>query len=279
MADEAAGAASPRSPPPFFEAREATFGYPARGVVLQGVSVGIAAGERVGIIGANGAGKSTLLRGLIGLCPAISGTVRIDGREVLSLRRYAIARQVAYLPQELRPAVGLTALDVVLLGRAAHRAAGPSTWAFDTPDDVAAAHAALEEVGASVLGPRSFHALSGGERRLVVLAQALAQAGRGVLLDEPTAALDLRAQWMIAERLITVVERRGMALVLVSHDLTLAARVCGRLILLAEGAVVADGPPAEVLVPGVLSRAFGIDLTVMQLADRAPLVVPRRVIP
>src|SRR5438552_2983183 len=116
----------------------AAFGY-AGAPVLRDVTLAIRRGERVGIVGPNGAGKSTLLRGLLGLVPAAPGRVRIGGADVAGLDRAVVARRLAYLPQEIRPAAGLSALDVVLLGRAAHRAAGPAAWVFDTTEDVAAA--------------------------------------------------------------------------------------------------------------------------------------------
>ncbi|MEZ4398973.1 MAG: ABC transporter ATP-binding protein [Kofleriaceae bacterium] len=247
----------------------ATFGYDARPVVRD-VSVAVARGELVALIGPNGAGKTTVARLLAGLLAPASGTARVDGRDPRLIARRALARTLAYLPQRYELAFPFTALEVVMMGRYA-RQRGPG---FDSAEDEAAAVAALARCDVATLAARRFDTLSGGERRRVLLAQALCQGADAIILDEPTAALDPAHALAVARALVE--ERtRGAAIVIVTHDLDLAGRFADRIVALADGAVVADGPAAAVLRAPAVAAAFGVTLHVGALADGAPFVVAR----
>lgn len=242
------------------ELRGVTVAYRGRPVVRD-VSLRIAAGERVAIIGPNGAGKSTLLRALTGLARPAAGTVVIDGVPVDDLSRAAIARRLAVVPQQAMLPFSMTVEEVVGLGRLPHE--DPIRGA--RPSDRAAIAAAIDRIGVGHLLGRDARELSLGERQLVLLALAVAQAAPVLLLDEPTVHLDLRHQVATMELLVDLNERDGTAVVAVLHDLSLAARFFRRLILLDQGRVVADGTPAVVLADEHIRDVFGVD----------PALVPR----
>jgi iron complex transport system ATP-binding protein len=199
------------------------------------------------------------------------GVVRVGGDPVGSLSRRALARRVAVVPQDVGVPFPFSAGEVVLMGRAPHGKGAR----FESAADVAFALECLSRVGIEHLADRSMQQLSGGERQLVLVARALAQEPEVLLLDEPTSHLDLRHRAVVQDRVRDFAERGGAALV-VSHDLTLAARSCDRMALLHEGAVVACGGPREVLRPELLRRVFEVDTEVLDAPDGAPLVVPRR---
>jgi iron complex transport system ATP-binding protein len=237
--------------------------------VLRGVDLEVAAGEVVALVGPNGAGKTTLLRVASRVLPATRGRVEVGGRPSDSLSRRELAREVAVVPQDVAIPFAFRAGEVVLMGRAPH--AGP--LGFETPDDVASARACLARVGIEHLADRSMLELSGGERQLVLVARALIQEPRVLLLDEPTSHLDLRHRMDVLE-LVREFTEVGRSALVVSHDLTLAARSCDRMALLRDGALVACGPPAEVLTADRLREVFGVDAEVITGPDDAPLVVP-----
>ncbi len=240
-------------------------------VVLRGVSLAIAPGEVVGLAGPNGAGKTTLFRAATRVVALDRGVVRIAGAPIESLARRELARRIAVVPQDVTVPFPFRAGEVVLMGRAPHRPG----FGFETRDDVERARACLDLVGIAALADRSMLELSGGERQLVLVARALAQDPDVLLLDEPTAHLDLRHRAVVLERVREFAAHGGAALV-VSHDLTLAARTCARLALLADGALAACGPPGEVLRRDLIARVFGVDAEVLDAPDGAPLVIPRR---
>jgi iron complex transport system ATP-binding protein len=233
-----------------------TAGYGPCDVVVR-VSFDVREGEMVGVLGPNGAGKSTLLRAATGALRPRSGRVLVGGRDAASMSPREIARVVAVLPQETSTVFATSVLETVLLGRFPWHA----PFAFESGDDVAAAEAALREVDALSLRDRELGSLSGGERQRVLLARALCQAGRVLLCDEPTAHLDLRHQ---AETFLLLARLRdaGRAVVVVTHDLDLAARCCDRVVLLARGAVVAQGVPEDVLTAEHARTAFGVPVSV-----------------
>ena len=235
---------------------DVTCGYGAAPVV-RGVSVTVARGELVALIGPNGAGKTTVARLAAGLLRPSGGAVRVDDRDPATAPRRALARALAYLPQRYELAFPFTALEVVLMGRYA-RQRGPG---LDSAEDEAAARAALARCDVVALADRRFDTLSGGERRRVVLAQALCQGADAILLDEPTAALDPAHAIAVARALVE--ERsRGAAVLIVTHDLDLAARFADRIVALAAGRVIADGRPADVLGDPRVAAAFGVTLHV-----------------
>jgi len=238
--------------------------------VLSGVSFELGAGEVLGLAGPNGAGKTTLFRVATRVLRPDRGEIRLEGTPIAALSRRALARRIAVVPQDVGVPFPFLAGEVVLMGRAPHR----SGVGFESAADVESAQRCLACVGIEALADRSMIELSGGERQLVLVARALAQEPDVLLLDEPTAHLDLRHRAVVLERVREFAAAGGAALV-VSHDLNLAARSCGRLALLADGVLAACGPPAEVLRPQLLRRVFDVEAEVLAAPDGAPLVVPR----
>jgi len=238
--------------------------------VLRGVDLAVAAGEVVGLVGCNGAGKTTLLRVVTRVLAPDAGEVRVEGRALAAYRRRELARRVALVPQETAVPFPFRVAEVVLMGRTPHLGA----LAFESRADLERARDAMAQVGVAHLADRSILEVSGGERQLVMVARALAQDPGILLFDEPTAFLDLRHRMEVLTR-VRALARRGAAALVVSHDLGLAARLCDRLALLAEGRILAAGPPREVLTPERLREGFGIAADVVAGPDGAPLVVPR----
>lgn len=222
-------------------------------VILDGVDLAVPPGRLLGLVGPNGAGKSTLLRTIAGLHRPARGRVLLDGRPVHDMRPGELARRIAYLPQEATVAFPFTAYQVVLMGRHPHL----GRMAVEGPADHEAAERAMTATGTIHLADRSIATLSGGERRLVLLAKALAQDTPVLLADEPLSALDLRHRLAVL-RLLRACADAGRTVLAVLHDLNLAARHCTELALLARGRVLAAGPPADVLTPDHLAAAYGV---------------------
>jgi iron complex transport system ATP-binding protein len=239
--------------------------------LLRGVTLEVAPGEIVALVGRNGAGKTTLFRVASRILLPDRGEVRIAGRPQAAFTRRELARELAVVPQDVGIAFPFRAGEVVLMGRAPHQGG----LGFETRRDVECALAAMQAVGVADLASREVGELSGGERQLVLVARALAQEPRVLLLDEPTSHLDLRHRTVVLEQVRRFVADGRSALV-VSHDLNLAARSCDRIALLAEGRLLACGPPAAVLDAVSLRETFGIEAEVLAGPDGAPLVVPRR---
>ncbi|MFE4259927.1 heme ABC transporter ATP-binding protein [Streptomyces sp. NPDC056883] len=238
--------------------------------VLAGIRLTVRAGEVLALVGPNGAGKSTLLAALSGDLPAASGEVRIDGRPVGGWPAPELALRRAVLPQSAELAFPFPVEDVVRMGRAPW--AGTGTADGDE-EAVAAAMAATEVTG---FAARPFSGLSGGERARVALARVLAQGAPLLLLDEPTAALDLRHQELVL-RICRDRAAAGDGVVVVLHDLGLAAAYADRVAVLHDGRIAVDGPPAEVFEDGLLSRVYRQPVEVLpHPRTGAPLVVPVR---
>jgi iron complex transport system ATP-binding protein len=228
---------------------------------VEDVSFRVSPGELLGIVGPNSAGKSTLLRLLSKVMAPQRGRILIEGRDIAVLPRVALARLVAVLPQEFHVAFPFRVAEVVLMGRYPHAA---GTWGVthDGTKGRAVALAALQATGTAHLASRRMDELSGGERQLVSLARALAQEAPILLLDEPTAHLDLRHQGIVLSILLGHHQRGRGTTILVSHDLNLAAEHCDRLLLLAGGRVLTIGRPEEVISPRNLEPAYGCPVTV-----------------
>lgn len=249
-----------------------TVQYPAAIThALDDVSFGVAGGELVAVVGPNGSGKTTLLRTLLGLEPPRSGTVRLDDRDISTWTRRELAGVIGALPQREEPAFPLTVREVLLMGRWARL--GPT--AAITADDEAAIAGALARCDVTGFDDRPIETLSGGEWQRVRVARALAAMPRLLLLDEPTAALDIGHEMALFELLRQLVSD-GLGVLVITHHLNLAARYADRLVLLDRGRMVADGAPAAVLRADLVAGVFEWPVAVVPWNDGAPQVVPLR---
>src|SRR5689334_4850470 len=247
------------------EANDVSFAYERGGArVLDRVSVRVPGGGIVGLLGPNGSGKTTLLRLLSGTLAPAGGGVVLDGRSIAAMPRREIARRIAVVPQETHSAFDFTALEIVMMGRYPHLGA----FELEGAADLAIAREALAATGTSRLETRRFATLSGGEKQRVVIASALAQASEVLLLDEPTASLDLGYQLEVADLLARLNRQQHVTMVLATHDLNLAASLCDRLVVMRGGHVVAQGPTAEVLTGDMVRQLYDVDADV-QFHSRA----------
>ncbi|UIK90758.1 ABC transporter ATP-binding protein [Arthrobacter polaris] len=247
-----------------------SLGYGGRPIV-ENLSVDLPAEKVTIIVGANACGKSTLLRGLARLLKPTSGVVHLDGEDIHKVPTREIARKLGILPQTPTAPEGITVADLVGRGRSPHQGWFRQWTAAD--DDAVAA--ALNVTGTQRLAGRSIDELSGGQRQRVWIAMALAQETDVLLLDEPTTYLDLAHQVEVLDVVSELNARRGITVVIVLHDLNLAARYADNLIAMKAGAVVAQGRPSEVLTAGLVRDVFGLDSVVV--ADPVvgtPMVVP-----
>lgn len=227
-------------------------GYSGRAIVRD-VSFTLAPGQSLCVLGANGSGKTTLFRTLLGLMPALGGEISISGASIATLSRADIARAIAYVPQAHATFFPFSVRDIVLMGRAA------LIGAFDAPSakDREVAQAALETLGLTSLAERAYTEISGGERQLTLIARALAQDPQILILDEPTASLDLGNQVRVLEELLKLA-RSGRALMFASHDPDHAFACADRALVLHEGTVAALGAPQETLTPELLKFVYGV---------------------
>ncbi|MEM8558127.1 MAG: ABC transporter ATP-binding protein [Bacteroidota bacterium] len=229
--------------------------------VLHDLSLTVQAGSVTALVGPNGSGKTTLLRTLAGLLPH-AGRLDLDGQALTRWSGRGRARALAFVQQRTSLAFDLSVRNFVALGRTPHR----SWLAAPSEADRAAVDAALTTTGLVALQARSARTLSGGEHRRLLIAQALAQDTPTLLLDEPTAHLDLRHHLDLAA-LLQGLHAQGRTLVVALHELDLAARLADHVILLDQGRLVADGPPAEVLTPAHLQAVFGVTAVVTATAE------------
>jgi len=240
--------------------------------VLDGVTLAVREGEVLGIVGPNGAGKSTLLGLMSGVLRPASGSVRLGDREVSAMPRRDVARRVAVVPQSEVAAFPFAVEDAVMMGRTPHLR---GALALEGEADRAAVRAAMETAGIAHLAGRAATELSGGERQLVLLARAVAQDAPIWLMDEPTASLDLAHQQAVLRLIARENRERGRTIVLVAHDLNLAAAACERIAVLAQGRVVAEGAPAEVVTEDAIRRVWGADVWVGAGPEGRPTVMVR----
>jgi iron complex transport system ATP-binding protein len=237
--------------------------------VVQNVSFALAAGEIIALLGANGAGKTTLLKSLNGGLPVTKGTILLDAKELKDYSRREIARKMAVIAQETETKFPVSVLEFVLAGRFAHGAA----FGWETARDLAVASRALEQCDLAGYEARQMNRLSGGERQRVVLARALATEASILLLDEPTANLDLAHQALMFRLVRERSSESGASAILITHDLNLASEFADRIILLKNGAIAANGTPLEVLTEEHLEKVFGVKV----LLDENPVSRRRRV--
>jgi iron complex transport system ATP-binding protein len=262
-------AARPPPAEPIVEVRGASYRYGST-VALEDAWLSARSGEFVGLLGPNGAGKSTLVRLVAGLLAPAQGTVRLAGLDPARTARREVARLCALVPQEPRLTWPFTVREVVMMGRAPHQ----GLLALPGPLDHGAVAGALGACDLGHLADRCIDALSGGERRRVFFARALAQEPRVLLFDEPTAFLDLGHQ-VAAMRMAQAAARGGLCVLAVLHDLNLAAAACHRLVVMSGGRVVADGAPAEVLTAERVREVWSVGVWRGENASTgAPVVLP-----
>ncbi|WP_375425217.1 ABC transporter ATP-binding protein [uncultured Friedmanniella sp.] len=255
---------------PVLEARRLTVGYD-RQPVLRDLDLRIERGTVTTFVGANGCGKSTLLKALGRVLRPQAGEVLLDGVPIRRKPNRSVARRLAILPQSPVAPAGTSVFDLVMRGRNPHQ-----SWARPwTAEDAAVAEHAIAATGLTEVAHRDVATLSGGQRQRAWIALVVAQQAETLLLDEPTTYLDLAHQLEVLRLVRRLNREQGSSIVLVLHDLTLAARYSDRLVVLHEGRAAADGTPAQVLTPELLARAFGLRARV--LADPVtgtPMVVP-----
>lgn len=238
--------------------------------VVHDVSLTVGSGEWIGLIGPNGAGKSTLLEAIAGLVRS-SGRIMVEGHDLGELSVSARARRVALVPQSPIMPSGMPVIDYVMLGRAPHL----GRFGAESELDIAVANTALDQLHLIPFARRAVDELSGGEKQRVVIARALAQSTSILLLDEPTSALDVGVRMEVLDHIDSIRRDRGLTVVSAVHDLTLAAQFCDRLVMLAGGAVVAQGAPEAVLTADTIGRHYGARVRVIS-DDGGVIVVPIR---
>lgn len=246
-----------------------SFSWGAGGRRIEDIDLTLVEGEVLCLLGPNGAGKTTLLRCLIGGLRPSAGRILLGGQEVASLSPRELARRMAYVPQATQPAFGHLVREMVVMGRSAH------LGRFDTPGpaDHDRAGAALERVGLDHLADRSFAEVSGGERQLCLLARALAQEARLLILDEPAASLDFGNQLRLLE-IVSDLRRDGLGILMCTHHPDHALQVGTRFLALQEGAIHATGPVEDLARPGYLTSLYGRGVRVIRDGDGALACAP-----
>ena len=241
------------------EIRHLAFGYPHH-TVGRDMHLRLDAGEVVALLGPNGSGKTTLFRTILGWLRPLAGEIQIGGESAADWTRVRMAQWLGYVPQIHSGFFPFTTMDIVLMGRTAHL----PLFGVPSRHDRELALAALDQMGAAALAPRIYTELSGGERQLVLIARALAQEPRLLVMDEPTASLDFGNQIRVLDQ-VAALRRRGMAVLMSTHHPDHARHVADRVVLIKHGRKVGEGPPTTALTTAVLSELYDID------AARLPL--------
>ena len=251
-------------------ARDLTIGYGATKVAA-GIDLAVAPGEILCLLGPNGAGKTTLFKTLLGLIPPLRGEVTVGGTPVAGLSRAALARALAYVPQAQVMEFAYTVLDLVLMGRTAHL--GP--FAAPSAADHDRARSALDELGILDLADREANRISGGQRQLCLIARALAQDAPMMVMDEPTASLDLGNRFLVLAR-VQALRERGFGVVFSTHDPDQARELATRVAVIADGRLAAYGTPDETLSAATLSNVYGVQVTLERTNTGRIVVAPGR---
>ncbi len=242
---------------PILEIKDLNLGYGNRSVVSQ-MELLLRKGDFLAIVGPNGSGKTTLLRAISKVLKPKTGVICVDGSEIAMLSHKSLARKVAVVPQESSMAFSFTALQVVLMGRTPHL----SRWQMENALDYGVAKSAMQMANCWHLKDRPINELSGGEKQRVIIAQALAQEPKLILLDEPTLHLDIGQQLEIMELLKKLSADTGMSVLAVLHDLNIAAYYADRLMLIKNGRIEVMGPPQGVVTEENIRRVFGVSADV-----------------
>jgi iron complex transport system ATP-binding protein len=259
--------------PMAYEIQSVQFRYrsdtsPRANWILNDVGFHVISGEVLGIVGPNGSGKTSLLKVLANILAPQQGSLRLFGQDVATFTQQEVARRVAYVPQETQQVFPFTVAETVVMGRFAQRI--PTLWSggfgWEDETDLTVAAQAMAMMDIAHLAGRLVTDLSGGERQRTVIARALAQTPRVLLLDEPTAFLDLQHQIEVCQVLQRLKGEQGLTIILVSHDLNLVSQYCDRILLLDRGQVVRLGSPEEVIEPEVLEAVYRCRV----LVDRHP---------
>jgi ferric hydroxamate transport system ATP-binding protein len=248
---------------PLLEIQSVRFGYGKGPLFLGPVSLTIEPGQCWALVGPNGAGKSTMIRLMAGLLSPGEGDLKFKGRSLPSMPLRDRARSIGFLPQSAPESLDVSARDMVLMGRYPHRSLG----LFESSADHRIAEESMRRTGVSAFADRLVNTLSGGEAQRVHLAAVLAQEPDLLLLDEPTASLDIKHQLAVFEILRELIESDGPAVVVVMHDVNLAAMFCSHVLLLHTGRPVASGKPQEVLTAKRLQAVYGVELAAMPLSN------------
>jgi len=238
--------------------------------VLAGLSLSIARGERLALLGPNGSGKSTLLKLMSGILTPCAGSVLLEGRSPAATPRRELARSIAVVPQDFAVPFSFTVREIIELGRTPHL----TRWGSYSSLDRQFIDEAVEATGVADISHRVFNELSGGERRRVMIAMALAQKSEILLLDEPTQQLDISRQGDVLNLIVELNTARGMTVVAAMHDLNLAARYFDRVVMLHGQSIAADGTPRAVLEPELLQNVYGGPLEVTSRDGSSPVVLP-----
>jgi iron complex transport system ATP-binding protein len=238
--------------------------------VLHDISFHVEKGAICGLLGPNASGKTTLLKCINGILKASEGGVRVMGKTIQTMTRQEIACRMAVVPQQTSTVFPFTALQMVVMGRAARL----NNFSLPSKKDRSEAEKSLDELNILELGPRPFGELSGGERQLVLLSRALYQDTPILLLDEPTAHLDFKNQYMIMDSVLEITRKKGLSTLISLHDPNLAARYADHLVMLKGGSLLHDGTCDAVFNSHILSQVYGIDVTVERTEKGATIVLP-----
>lgn len=243
-------------------------------VVLKDVSFSVEKGEAVALIGSNGTGKSTLIKCVSGILPLLAGNIQICGKDLRKLKAKERAQMVAVVPQSYYVDYDFAVEDIVMMGRNPYLGFGKR----ESSEDVAIVEEAMKLTHTDVFAGRGYNELSGGERQRVVLARAIAQQPKIILLDEPTSALDIHHQIEVMELIQELNEKREMTILSVLHDINLASRYCNRIVMLKDGKVSADGTPEEIINRTAMENLYNMKLLIREnsLLEK-PEIVPIRV--